>query len=164
MTKKKQKKVMFIASTGGHLSELLQLSPCFDKYDFSLVTEKTKSNMGLRDKYPGRVHYIISGTYTTLRAKLVYPIKLFLNCWISLFLMIKLRPVFVVTTGSHNTGPMCCLAKIFGKKVIFIETFANSTSPTKAGHIIYKFADYFIVQWESMLEYYPDAIYGGWIW
>ena len=79
MTKKKQKKVMFIASTGGHLSELLQLSPCFSKYDFSLVTEKTKSNMGLRDKYPNRVHYIISGTYTTLRAKLVYPFKLFFN-------------------------------------------------------------------------------------
>ena len=61
-----------------------------------------KSNMGLKDKYPNRVHYIISGTYTTLRAKLVYPIKLFLNCWISLFLMIKLRPDFVVTTGSFS--------------------------------------------------------------
>ena len=163
MAKKKQKKVMFIASTGGHLAELLQLSPCFDRYDFSLVTEKTKSNLGLRDKYPGRVHYIISGTYTTLIAKILYPFKLFLNCWISLFLMIKLRPDFVVTTGTHNAGPMCCLAKLFGKKVIFIETFANSNSPTRSGRLIYKFADYFIVQWESMLEYYPDAIYGGWI-
>ena len=162
--KKKQKKVMFIASTGGHLSELLQLSPCFDKYDFSLVTEKTKSNISLRDKYPGRVHYIISGTYTTLKAKILYPFKLFFNCWISLFLMIKIRPDAVVTTGSHNVGPMCCLAKIFGKKVIFIETFANSETPTKCGRLVYKFADYFIVQWEGMLKHYPKAIYGGWIW
>lgn len=163
MEKKKQKKVMFIASTGGHLSELLQLAPCFTKYDFTIVTEKTKSNMGLKKKYPGRVHYIILGTYTTLRAKLTYLFKLFANCWISLYLMIKIRPDFVVTTGSHNVGPMCCLAKLFGKKVIFIETFANNSSPTKAGRIIYKFADYFIVQWESMLQYYPNAIYGGWI-
>ena len=157
------KKVMFIASTGGHLDELLQLSPCFKKYDYSLVTEKTKSNLGLKNKHVGRVHYIISGTYTTLGAKLLYPFKLFLNCWISLFLMIKLRPDVVVTTGSHNVGPMCCLAKIFRKKVIFIETFANRTSPTKAGKIIYKFADVFIVQWEEMLQFYPNAIYGGWI-
>lgn len=157
------KKVMFIASTGGHLAELLQLAPCFKNYNYSIVTEKTKSNLGLKKKYPKRVHFIISGTYTTLKAKLIYPFKLFLNCWISLFLMLKIRPDVVVTTGSHNVGPMCCLAKIFRKKVIFIETFANSNSPTKAGKIIYKFADHFIVQWESMLEYYPDAIYGGWI-
>lgn len=158
-----KKKVMFIASTGGHLNELLQLAPMFNNYDYSIVTEKTKSNIGLKDKYKGRVHYIISGTYTTLGAKIVYPFKLFFNCWISLFLMIKIKPYVVVTTGSHNVGPMCCLAKLFGKKVIFIETFANSSSPTKAGRIIYKFADYFIVQWESMLEFYPNAIYGGWI-
>ena len=69
----------------------------------------------------------------------------------------------VVTTGSHNVGPMCCLAKLFRKKVIFIETIANSTTPTRAGRLIYKFADYFIVQWESMLDVYPNAIYGGWI-
>lgn len=154
---------MFIASTGGHLSELLQLMPCFSKYDFSIVTEKTKSNISLKSKYPQRVHFIVSGTYTTMKAKILYPFKLFINCWISLFLFIKIRPDVVVTTGSHNVGPMCCLAKIFGKKVIFIETFANRNTPTKAGRIIYKFADYFIVQWEEMLEFYPKAIYGGWI-
>ena len=157
------KKVMFIASTGGHLNELLQLSPCFKNYNYTLVTERTKSNMGLRKKHPGRVHYMIPGTYTTLKAKLLYPFILFANCWIYLFLMLRYMPDVVVTTGSHNVGPMCCLAKIFRKKVIFIETFANSSSPTKAGRIIYKFADHFIVQWESMLEFYPDAIYGGWI-
>lgn len=157
------KKVMFIASTGGHLNELLQLSPCFKNYDYTLVTEKTKSNMGLMKKHPGRVNYMIPGSYTTFKAKLLYPFILFANCWISLFLMLKHRPDVVVTTGAHNVGPMCCLAKIFRKKVIFIETFANSSSPTKAGRIIYKFADHFIVQWEEMLEFYPDAIYGGWI-
>ena len=157
------KKVMFIASTGGHLNELLQLSPCFNNYDYSIVTEKTKSNMVLKKKYLNRVYFIIPGTYTTLGAKLTYLFKLFANCWISLYLMLKLKPDVVVTTGSHNVGPMCCLAKIMHKKVIFIETFANSNKPTRAGRIIYKFADIFIVQWESMLKYYPNAIYAGWI-
>ena len=143
---------MFIASTGGHLSELLQLSPLFSKYDYTIVTEKTKSNLNLRNKYPNRVHFIISGTYTNLKAKLLYPFKLLLNCFISLYLMLKIRPDVVVTTGSHNAGPMCCLAKIFHKKVIFIETIANSTTPTRAGRLIYKFADYFIVQWEICMR------------
>ena len=81
---KKKKKVMFIASTGGHLSELMQLAPLFKKYDYNIVTEKTKSNLNLIKKYPNRVHYIISGTYTNFKAKLIYPFKLLLNCFISL--------------------------------------------------------------------------------
>ena len=39
-----KRRVLFIASTGGHLNELLQLSPMFNNYDFHLITEKTKSN------------------------------------------------------------------------------------------------------------------------
>ena len=69
----------------------------------------------------------------------------------------------MVSTGSHNAGPMCLIAHLFGKKVIFIETFANSNSPTRCGKLVYKFADIFIVQWENMLKFYPKAIYGGWI-
>ena len=34
-------KVMFISSEGGHLDELRQLE--FNKYDYSLVTEKTET-------------------------------------------------------------------------------------------------------------------------
>ena len=41
MTKEKKKKVLFIASTGGHLSELMQLKPLFDYYDYRIITEKT---------------------------------------------------------------------------------------------------------------------------
>ena len=39
----KKKKVLFIASTGGHLNELMQLSPLFEKYDYHIITEKTKT-------------------------------------------------------------------------------------------------------------------------
>ena len=50
-----KKNVLFIASTGGHLEELLQLSPMFNKYNYHLITEKTKSNMYLKDKYKDKV-------------------------------------------------------------------------------------------------------------
>ena len=49
------------------------------------------------------------------------------------------------------------------KKIIYIETFANSKTKTATGTLLYTFADVFIVQWEEMLELYPNAIYGGWI-
>lgn len=157
------KRVLFIASTGGHLNELLQLSPIFNNYDYSLITERTKSNMGLSKKYPNRVHYLISGTYTSLLAKITYPFKFFANCVKSLYFFLKIKPDVIVSTGAHNTVPMCYIAHFFKKKVIFIETFANSEGPTKSGKLVYPIADKFIVQWESMLEFYPNAIYEGWI-
>ena len=137
----KKKKVLFISSTGGHLEELMQLKTMFDKYDYYIVTEKTKSNLGLREKYKGRISYLIYGSYSTLGKKIIYPFKLLLNSLISLFLFIKIRPKYIVTTGAHTAGPMCCIGKIFKSKSIYIETFANSKTKSKSGSIIYKFAD-----------------------
>ena len=50
-----KKKVLFISSTGGHLSELLCLKSIFNEYDYKIVTEDTKNNMEIKNKYPGRV-------------------------------------------------------------------------------------------------------------
>lgn len=159
----KKKKVLFISSTGGHLDELLQLKPMFENYDYHIITEKTKSNLSLREKYPNRVNYLVYGTYTTFSHKIVYPFKLLYNTFKSFILYLKIRPKYIISTGSHTAGPMCLIGHILGSKIIYIETFANSSTKSKAGRIIYKFADLFIVQWESMLELYPNAIYGGWI-
>ncbi|MDD3048706.1 MAG: polysaccharide biosynthesis protein [Bacilli bacterium] len=154
------KKVLFISSTGGHLSEMFQLKSMFKKYDYHIITEKTKSNLSLRKQYPNKVNYL---TYGTKSHMLTYPFKLLANCFISLFLYIKIRPKVIITTGAHTAGPMCCIGKILGSKIIYIETFANINSKTVTGSLIYKFADLFIVQWESMLSVYPKAVLGGWI-
>ena len=156
----KKKKVLFISSTGGHLDELMQLKPMFEKYDYYIVTEKTKSNLNLKTKFPKKVSFL---TYGTKDHMLTYPFKLLFNCFKSLFIYIQVRPKYIVSTGAHTAGPMCCIGKIFGSKIIYIETFANSKTKSITGKIVYNFADLFIVQWKEMLYLYPDAVYGGWI-
>ena len=155
-----KKKVMFISSTGGHLEELLQLNKMFSKYDYCLITEKTKSNLYLKDKYGSKVHYLVYGTKHHMFS---YPFKLLFNCFKSLFFYLKFRPDYIITTGVHTAGPMCCLGKVFGSKVIYIETFANMVTKTTTGKLLYPISDMFVVQWESMKELYPKAVYGGWI-
>ena len=154
------KKVLFISSTGGHLKELLELKSLFSKYDSYLITEKTKSTINLKKEYGKKMGYLIFGTKDHM---LTYPFKLLLNCFKSLYYFIKFRPKYIVTTGARTAGPICLIGKIFGSKIIFIETMANSSKKTITGSILYKFADLFIVQWESMLEFYPNAIYAGFI-
>lgn len=156
---KKNKKVLFISSTGGHLNELLQLKPLMKEYDSYLVTEKTKSNISLKNKF-NNVYYLVYGTKKHI---IKYLFIFGFNILKSLYLFIKIRPSVVITTGTHTAVPMCYIAKLFRSKVIYIETFANSKTKTVAGKLVYPIADTFIVQWESMLKLYPKAIYGGWI-
>ena len=155
-----KKKVLFISSTGGHLSELLMLEPMFQKYDFHIITEKDNSTEYLKEKYQDKLGYMIYGTKDH---PISYPFKLLANCFKSVYYYFKIRPDFIVTTGVHTAGPMCCLGKIFGSRIVYIETFANIHSKTITGRLIYHFADLFIVQWKSMLKLYPKATYGGWI-
>ncbi len=153
-------KIMFISSMGGHLSELLQLDKLILKNNSYVVTEKSNSTLFLKEKYKN-VFYLISGSKDY--QKFLYPFRLLGNCFKSLFLYLKIRPDYIITTGAHIAGPMCCIGKIFGSKIIFIETFANMESKTITGRLVYKFADYFVVQWEDMLKLYPKAVFGGWI-
>ena len=152
------KKVLFISSTGGHLNELLQLSSLFEKYDYHIVTEKDKTNAYLEDKYEGRVSYLPYGTRSHF---ITYIFKYLYLIIKTLFLYIKIRPQVIVTTGTHTAGPMCYLGKLFGSKIIYIETYANINRKTATGRLIYPIADLFIVQWEEMLKIYPKAVYGG---
>ncbi len=155
-----KRNVMFISSTGGHLNELMQLRPMFEKYDYHIITEKTRSNLKLKEKYPGKIGYLVYGTKLH---RFTYIFKLLYNCFKSLYYYIKFHPDYIITTGTHTAGPMCCIGKILGSKIIYIETFANIKTKTSTGKLIYHFADHFIVQWPSMKKVYPKAIDGGWI-
>ena len=155
-----KKRVLFVSSTGGHLNELMQLRNIFDNYEYHIVTEKMKTNDYLKEQYPKKVNYLVYGTKDH---KFTYPFVLLINCFICLYICLKFRPDYVVTTGAHVGGLMALIAKILGSKIIYIETFANITTKTITGKLVYKFADLFIVQWKSMLELYPNAKYGGWI-
>ena len=142
--------------SGGHINELQQLD--FKRYDDSVVTEKTKTTRGLKEKYKNRIHYLIYGTRKT---PILYFFIMLLNFFISLTIFIKIRPDIVVTTGTHTAVLMCYIAKLFGKKVIWIETFANRNSKTLAGRLVYPIADTFVVQWEEMKKIYKKAVYWG---
>lgn len=151
-----KKKVLFISSEGGHLDELQQIN--FNNYNYEIVTEKTETTKGLKNKYKGKVHYLIYGTRHNL---FKYFFVMIANFFISNYIFFKIRPDVVVTTGTHTAVLMCYIAKIFRKKVIWIETFANSKSKTLAGRLVYPIADTFVVQWESMKKIYKKAEYWG---
>lgn len=148
------KKICFIASTGGHFEQLMMLKPLMDKYDSFIVTEKT-SYSTIKDNR--KIYYL----QQVNRHEKACIFKMIKNTSTTLKIFFKEKPDFIISTGALATLPMCIIAKIFRKKVVFIESFAKVTSPTLTGKLVYKFADQFYVQWEEMLKIYPNAIYKG---
>lgn len=153
-----KKKVMFISSTGGHFNELLQIKKMFEKYNYSIVTEKDEITKSYKKEFKDKLFYLPYGTRKHIFS---YVFIFIFLCIKSIALFIKLRPDAVVTTGTHTAVPICYIAKFFRKKVIFIETFANRNTKTLSGKLVYPIADLFIVQWKEMLKLYPKAVYGG---
>ncbi|MCM3116049.1 UDP-N-acetylglucosamine transferase subunit ALG14 [Neobacillus sp. MER 74] len=150
----KRMKICFAASSGGHYEQLMMLKPLMSKYDSFVITEKTTyaaQAEGVKTYYVKQVNR---------KEKMCIP-NLFLNSIISFYIFIKERPNAVICTGVLAMIPMCLFAKLFRKKLIYIESFAKVTSPTETGMLMYRYADQFYVQWEEMLKIYPNAIYLG---
>ena len=123
-------------------------------FHFLFITEKTSYNVSLDNI---KMYYLDQINRKQL-SFVYYVIK---NSYNSLKIYLKEKPDVVITTGVLATIPICLIMKLFGKKIIYIETFAKSTSATLTGKLMYRFVDQFYVQWESMLEVYPNAIYVG---
>lgn len=150
----KKIKICFAASSGGHFEQIVMLKPMMDRYDSFVVTEKTKYKAYIKDK---KMYYL----YQVNRKEKKCIFLMLANIAKSIYILFKEKPQIIITTGVLATIPICLIGKVTGKKIIYIESFAKITSPTKTGKLIYKFADQFYVQWESMLDFYPDAIYVG---
>lgn len=154
MNKKKAIKVCFAASTGGHFEQLLMLKPLMEKYDCFVITEETL----YKSEVKGQKMYYMK---MVNRKELSFLPRMLVNTFRSLKIYLREKPDAVICTGVLAMIPMCLIAKVACKKLIYIESFAKVTSPTLTGKLLYKFADQFYVQWEQMLEVYPKAIYLG---
>ena len=151
----KKKCVCLISSSGGHFEQLLMLHTLNQDYTTFIVTEKTKYN-----KKDSKICYFLSQVN---RKELLFPFKMMVIFWKSFYIFVKMRPDVIISTGALATLPMLCIGHFFRKKIIFIESFAKINTPTMTGKFVYKkkIANQFYVQWESMLKYYPQAIYKG---
>lgn len=148
------KKLCFASSTGGHFEQLMMLKSLMQKYESIIITEKSQYSVENKEIKTYYLHQVN-------RKEKTLALKLISNSFKVLKIFIKENPDVVISTGALATIPVCVIAKLFRKKVIFIESFAKINSPTLTGKLVYKFADQFYVQWEEMKKIYPNAIYKG---
>ncbi|OJG52425.1 hypothetical protein RV06_GL000996 [Enterococcus haemoperoxidus] len=120
-----------------------------ETFELYIVTEKTMYNYSSTDTYFLK---------QLNRKELFFIIKFLWNSILSIRIFFKEKPDIIISTGALSVIPTYLIGKIFGKKLIFIESFAKVSSPTLTGKLLYKFCDIFIIQWEELKKFYPNAI------
>ena len=144
-------KICCISSHGGHLHELMEATKGVYG-DMYWVTYKTKHTIAL---LKSKTHYFVIDPQTS-------KVRFFINAIQSLKHLIMERPRVVVSTGSGIAIPTILLAKWFlHSKIIYIESAACVVEPSSTGRFVYKYADLFLIQWESLRKFYPNAKYTG---
>jgi UDP-N-acetylglucosamine:LPS N-acetylglucosamine transferase len=143
--------VLIVCSAGGHLQEALAAT-AGAVADFAVATFRvphmTTAPAGARS-----VHYLLDPHVSLW--------KYTVNAAQSLVLMLRLRPRVVLTTGAGIAIPCALIGKVLGAKLVFVETVASVERLSRTGEFLYRYADLFIVQWPTLCEGHPRAVYGG---
>ena len=152
-------RICFASSSGGHFEELMCLKEdLMKKYPSFIVTEETSSTKNTTAVSDIDMYYL----QLINRKEKDFLKVLAANTRRSIEILKKERPSIIITTGVLSVIPLCLMGKLFfGAKLIYIESFAKTDTPTLTGKLLYRFADKFMVQWESMLKVYPKAVYRG---
>jgi UDP-N-acetylglucosamine:LPS N-acetylglucosamine transferase len=144
-------KICLAASGGGHLKEITFTEPFYEKYNHFFATFRRPNSLSLAEKE--KVYFIVDPGINLL--------KLIKNIFQSIKIFLREKPDVIISTGAGVAIPICYIGKLFGSKIIFIESFCRTEKPSLSGRLVYPISDLFIVQWEKLKEYCPKAIYGG---
>ncbi|XP_047205070.1 UDP-N-acetylglucosamine transferase subunit ALG14 homolog isoform X1 [Girardinichthys multiradiatus] len=85
----------------------------------------------------------------------------------SLPLVFRLRPDMVLCNGPGTCVPLCVAGLLLGilgmKKVqiVYVESICRVQTLSLTGRILYPVSDYFFVQWSSLRDKYPKAVFLG---
>lgn len=149
--KKERNTILLTCSAGGHLSEMRQLEPFYEKFDHFFITFKRTDTESLAEKE--RVYFIPRPARN--------PIQTLIGLWESLCILEKEKPMLVISTGADVTVPVCLVSKWKKIPVVFIESFCRTKTPGWTGKILKHFSDYILYQWKELKPLYPSGIYAG---
>lgn len=153
--KNREKKLCFVASSGGHWEELMCLRKIAEENKSFYVTE-----VGGQAEECCNIGHIY--TLPQINRHEAHFLRKFLMLCIESWRILKIeKPDAIITTGALIAFPLCIIGKIKKVKLVYIESFARIESGSLTGKLVYKFADLFLVQWESLLKIYPKAKYVG---
>ncbi|WP_455374321.1 hypothetical protein [Limibacillus halophilus] len=141
-TKTKQPKILAVASGGGHWIQLLRLRPAFEGANTVYVSVQADQ---AADVAPHRFHQVPDANRST---KLMLAWQLMRI----LYILLRERPSFVISTGAAPGYLAIRLGGLMGARTLFIDSIANAEQLSLSGHLASAHADVMLTQWPSLAK------------
>lgn len=148
--KRTSKKVLAVASGGGHWVQLLRLRPAFEGCQIEYVS----TNAGYQSDVQGVLH-VVTDANMWQKMKLI---KMFMQvAWI----VISYRPDMIITTGAAPGFAAIMFGKLLGAKTIWLDSIANSEELSTSGQKAKRFADVWLTQWPHLADEQGPKCWGS---
>lgn len=136
------KRILAVASAGGHWIQLLRLSPAFSDGDVTYVTTQRgrESDVG-----PARC-FIVRDANRWDKIGLVR--QLLGLAWV----VLRVRPDVVVTTGAAPGYFAIRLGRLLGARTAWIDSIANAEELSLSGRMAGRYVDLWLTQWPELAD------------
>ncbi len=140
MTEKRR--VLLVASPGGHLLQMLALEPAWGDRDRVWVTlERADANQLLA----GEKIVFAHGPTVRNVANFLRNVCL---AWVTIR---RYKPEALLSTGAALAVPFFLVGRLCGVRLVYVESFTRVSGPGLSGKLVYPLTDEFFVQWPSAL-------------
>ena len=136
------KKILAVASGGGHWKELMLLKSSFEQGSVKYVT--TIDGLPQEENF-SNFNIVIDANKTKKLALIFSFFQIFM-------VYIKFRPDVIVTTGAASGVAAILFGKIFKAKTIWIDSIANADKLSLSGNLAKSMADIVLTQWEHLAD------------
>ena len=147
-----QADLLLACSSGGHLLQLLALLPAFEDVDRGWVTFDKSDVRSLL----GREQVVYAYGPTNRSVK-----NLIRNLGLAWRVVSRVRPRVILSTGAGVAVPFAWVGRLFGARVIFVESLTRIDGPSMSCRLIAPVAERVYVQWPELAERYSRGVYRG---
>lgn len=135
-----RKRILAVASGGGHWLQLQRLRPAFEGHDVTYVTVDARYQSDVR----GERFYVVNDATRWNKLALV------LLTFRLAVIVLRERPQIAVSTGAAPGYIALRLAKLIGARTAWIDSLANADVLSLCGQRIGKHADLWLTQWQHL--------------
>ena len=154
------KKVLAIASAGGHWVQLRRLRPAWDECEvIYAATDAGYRDEVMQDMTDGAQHprsfHAVPDANRNDKTGLIR--QFFAVAW----LVLKTRPDVIVSTGASSGFFALLCGRLIGAKRIWVDSIANAGELSASGRMIGRHANLWLTQWAHLAKAEKDGDESG---
>lgn len=144
--------VLAISSGGGHWIQLMRLRPAFQGCRVTYATVRSGYQVDLNEDSP---FILIPDGNRWSKWKLLR------SALVILWILLRIRPDVIVTTGAAPGYFALRMGKLLGARVIWIDSIANAGELSLSGKKAGSFADLWLTQWPHLAREEGPQCFGS---